>query len=96
MAIETSLHKAVGRPVPINIDGVIAAVLGEIGFPSELGNAVFIASRLAGVLAHANEERQTMAPMRRVDPINHTYCGPAPRSLATTDGATADAHGVNS
>ena len=96
LAIETSLHKAVGRPVPINIDGVIAAVLGEIGFPSELGNAVFIASRLAGVLAHANEERQTMAPMRRVDPSNHTYCGPAARSLATTDGATADAHGGNS
>jgi citrate synthase len=96
LAIETSLHKAVGRPVPINIDGVIAAVLGEIGFPSELGNAVFIASRLAGVLAHANEERQTMTPMRRIDPNNHTYRGPAPRSLSTRDRAAADAHGVNS
>jgi citrate synthase len=94
LAIETSLHKAVGRPVPINIDGVIAAVLAEIGFPSELGNAVFIASRLAGVLAHANEERQTMAPMRRIDPNDHTYRGPAPRPLSTTNRA-ADVHGVN-
>ncbi len=95
MAIESSLARSVGGPVPINIDGVIAAVLGEIGFPSELGNALFIASRLAGVLAHANEERQTMAPMRRVDPINHTYRGPAGRSLSTNASAAAGANGVN-
>ena len=61
--------------MPLNIDGAMAAILGEIGFPSALGNAVFIASRLAGILAHANEERQTMAPMRRIDPIDHRYCG---------------------
>ena len=54
--------------MPINIDGAMAAILGEIGFPSALGNAVFIASRVAGILAHANEERQTMPPMRRIDP----------------------------
>jgi len=94
VAIEANLSRSVGRPVPINIDGVIAAVLGEIGFPAELGNAVFIASRLVGVLAHANEERQTMAPMRRVDPINHTYRGPANRSLSPAVGAATGAHGV--
>ena len=76
LAIEASLTQSVGRPTPINIDGAIAAILGEIGFPSELGNAVFIASRLAGILAHANEERQTMSAMRPIDPINHVYQGP--------------------
>jgi citrate synthase len=80
-AIEASLARAVGQPVPINIDGAMAAILGEVGFPSDLGNALFIASRLAGILAHANEERQTMPPMRRVDPVNHTYCGPDRRPL---------------
>ena len=80
-ALELALTRAVGKPMPINIDGAMAAILGEVGFPSDLGNAVFIASRIAGILAHANEERQTMTPMRRIDPMNHSYCGPSVRSL---------------
>jgi citrate synthase len=67
--------------VPVNIDGAMAALLGEVGFPSDLGNALFIAARLAGILAHANEERQTMTPMRRVDPVHHAYHGPGHREL---------------
>lgn len=80
-AIEAALTRSVGRPVPVNIDGAVAALLGEVGFPSDLGNALFIASRLAGILAHANEERQTMTPMRRVDPVDHAYHGPGRRAL---------------
>ncbi len=76
LAIEASLTRSVGRPTPINIDGAVAAILGEVGFPSDLGNAVFIAARLAGILAHANEERQTMSAMRPIDPVNHEYRGP--------------------
>jgi citrate synthase len=81
-AVEAALARSVGRPLPINIDGAIAALLCEVSFPSDLGNALFIAARLAGILAHANEERQTMAPMRRVDPVHHTYQGPDHRALA--------------
>jgi citrate synthase len=81
LAIEAALGRAVGRAVPINIDGVMAALLGEVGFPGDLGNALFISSRLTGILAHANEERQTMPPMRRVDPVDHDYHGPDPRPV---------------
>jgi citrate synthase/citryl-CoA lyase len=81
IALEAALERAVGKPMPINIDGVVAAILNEVGFPSDLGNALFIASRLAGVLAHANEERQTMPPMRRIDPVNHSYRGPDRRTV---------------
>jgi citrate synthase len=80
-AIEAALARSLGRPVPVNIDGAMAALLGEVGFPSDLGNALFIASRIAGILAHANEERQAMAPMRRVDPVHHAYHGPGYRQL---------------
>ena len=76
LAIEASLTRSVGRPMPINIDGAVAAILAEVGFPSDLGNAVFMAARLTGILAHANEERQTMPAMRRIDPVNHVYRGP--------------------
>ena len=85
IALEGALTRAIGRPMPINIDGVMAAILNEVGFPSDLGNALFIVSRLAGILAHANEERQTMTPMRRIDPMHHAYSGPAPRGLPATD-----------
>lgn len=87
-AVEAALTRSVGRPVPINIDGAMATVLGEVGFPSDLGNAVFIAARLAGILAHANEELRTMAPMRRVDPVNHAYHGPDHRKLSPAVGAS--------
>jgi citrate synthase len=90
-AIEAALARAVGRPVPINIDGALAALLGEVGFPSDLGNAVFIASRVTGILAHANEERQTMRPMRRVDPVAHVYLGPRRRPLPQWIGPATDA-----
>jgi len=80
-AVEAALTQSVGRPVPINIDGAMAALLGEVGFPSDLGNALFIAARMAGILAHAHEERHSMPPMRRIDPVAHTYDGPPSRPL---------------
>lgn len=87
-AVETALTRSVGRPLPVNIDGVMAALLGEVGYPSDLGNAVFIAARFAGIVAHANEELRTMAPMRRVDPVDHVYRGPDHRELSPVVGAT--------
>lgn len=80
-AIEAGLKRALGRELPINIDGAMAAILAEIGFPANLSNALFIASRLAGILAHAGEELTSMPPMRRIDPVDHGYCGPPPRPL---------------
>ena len=81
IAIEGALETATGRRLPINIDGVYAAILAEIDFPIELGNAVFIASRMAGVMAHVAEELASMPPMRRIDPGGHSYGGPPPRAL---------------
>ena len=88
-AIEEALARAAGRPVPVNIDGAMAAILGEVGFPSDLGNALFIASRVTGILAHASEERRTMPRMRRVDPADHAYHGPRHRNLPPEAGAGA-------
>jgi citrate synthase len=93
-ALEAALTRAVGKPTPINIDGVMAAILNEVGFPSDLGNALFIASRLPGILAHANEERQMMTPMRRVDPMNHTYRGPDRRVVPPVGEVPSRASGV--
>lgn len=73
-----------GRPLPINVDGAIAAICGDLGFDPELGTAVFLISRVPGLVAHAREERHRHAPMRQVDPKDHCYDGPAERRLPET------------
>ena len=50
------LPKALGRPLPININGVIPAILLEIGFPITALKSISILARTAGLLAHLQEE----------------------------------------
>src|SRR5947199_260715 len=47
---------AFDRPLPVNVDGAIAAVCADLGFAYELGNAVFLISRLPVLIAHALED----------------------------------------
>ena len=70
-----------GRAQPVNIDGAIAAVCGDIGIPPEIANALFLVSRVPGITAHAQEERQREKPMRQIDPKDHMYDGAGQRRL---------------
>ena len=71
----------IDRPVPVNVDGAIAAICADLGFAYELGNAIFLISRLPGLIAHAHEERSRQAPMRQIDPKDHHYDGSRERRL---------------
>jgi citrate synthase len=79
--IEAALNDVLGEELPINIDGAMAAILLEIGFPTGLANALFMVARITGILAHAQEEQERMPPMRRIDPVDHGYSGPPIRRL---------------
>ena len=70
-----------GHAVPVNIDGAIAAVCGDIGIPPEIANALFIISRVPGITAQAQEERTREHPMRTIDPKEHVYDGAGQRRL---------------
>jgi citrate synthase len=70
-----------GRPLPVHVDGAIAAVTADLGFAYELGNAIFLISRLPGLIAHAHEERTRQSPMRQIDPKDHDYDGAKERRL---------------
>ena len=70
-----------GQPLPVNVDGAIAAVTADLGFAYDLGNAVFLISRLPGLIAHAHEERTREKPMRQIDPKDHRYDGARERRL---------------
>jgi citryl-CoA lyase len=77
-------HQHFGRPLPVNVDGAIAAISADLGFAYELGNAIFLISRLPGLIAHAHEERARQAPMRQIDPKDHDYDGARQRRLPET------------
>ncbi|HVD93312.1 MAG TPA: citryl-CoA lyase [Vicinamibacterales bacterium] len=70
-----------GHALPVNIDGAIAAVCGDIGIPADTANALFIISRVPGIAAQAQEERQREHPMRQIDPKDNVYDGAAQRRL---------------
>jgi citrate synthase len=69
------------RPLPVNVDGAIAAISADLGFAYELGNAIFLISRLPGLIAHAHEERSRQMPMRQIDPKDHDYDGSRQRRV---------------
>ena len=71
-----------GRNLPMNVDGALAAVLADLGFEPAAMNGLFMIARTPGLLAHALEEQARERPMRRIDPVNHTYDGPPPRTPA--------------
>ncbi len=74
-------HGHYGRALPVNVDGAIAAISADLGFAYELGNAIFLISRLPGLIAHAHEERTRQPPMRQIDPKDHDYDGARDRRL---------------
>jgi citrate synthase len=86
-AMERALEarkEEIARQLPVNVDGAIAAISADLGFAYDLGNAIFLISRLPGLIAHAHEERTRQAPMRQIDPKDHDYDGSALRRLPET------------
>ena len=73
------LFQESGKPLPINVDGAIAAVLCDLGIPAEIGNAFFIIARVPGLVAHIHEEKTRMRPMRQIHPADFEYDGPGER-----------------
>ncbi|MFQ5603383.1 MAG: citryl-CoA lyase [bacterium] len=79
--IEKALEAQLGKKLPINVDGAIAAVLCELEIPPKLANAFFMIARVPGLVAHIYEEQTRQRPMRIINPAEHEYDGPENRSL---------------
>jgi citrate synthase len=80
-ALEQAIRSAV-KPLPINIDGALAAVLHDMGFAPAFGRLVFIIGRVAGLAAEVHEELTREKPMRIRIPLE--YDGVPPRALDET------------
>lgn len=68
---------AIGKPLPINVDGALGAILSDLGMDPKVFNGIFMIARTPGLVAHVTEEQTREKPMRRIDPINHAYDGPS-------------------
>ena len=63
--------------MPLNIDGALAAVLHDLGFPPKVGALLFVIGRVAGLSAEVLEEYTREKPMRITIPV--AYDGVPPR-----------------
>ena len=72
------------KSLPINVDGAIGAILADLGMSPAAFNGIFMIARTPGLIAHVIEEKTRERPMRRIDPVNHGYDGPAPRTIGDT------------
>ena len=75
-ALEAAIGERI-KPIPLNIDGALAAVLFDLGLPSMVGKLMFIVGRVAGLSAEVLEEHMREKPMRINIPV--AYDGVAPR-----------------
>jgi citrate synthase len=79
IAFMQALEEAAGRlirPLPVNVDGALAAVLHDLGFLPAAAKMIFIIGRVAGLTAQVMEEYAREKPMRVRIPV--AYDGPPP------------------
>lgn len=56
--VEAALPEALGRSLPINVNGAIPAVMLDVGFPLDALKGISLLARTASLIAHLNEESQ--------------------------------------
>ena len=66
------------KPMALNIDGSLAAVLHDLGFPPAFGRFLFIIGRVAGLTAEVAEESRGRS--RCGSSSTSSTDGPPPRS----------------
>ena len=80
MIITDIFEKVSKKSLPINVDGVIGAIVADMGMNIDLAKALFVYGRVAGLSAHYFEEIATQRPMRRINFGEAVYEGKPDRS----------------
>lgn len=78
LKVEEEISKG-GKKLPLNIDGIFAALLLEMGFSPKVGKGFFIIARVPGLVAHVAEEALREKPVRRLEEKDVEYDGPRVR-----------------
>lgn len=80
-AIASALAKVIAKPLPLNVDGAMAAILLDMGFDSRMTKGFFILGRVPGLVAHIFEEMTSNNGLRRLREDETQYTGPRERPL---------------
>jgi citrate synthase len=82
-AVHQSLSHGKPASLPMNVDGITAVLLLELGFAPEMGLGIFILSRSVGICAHAFEQSQRGERIKGPTPpeFGFRYTGVPPRNL---------------
>jgi citrate synthase len=80
--VHAAFVSASGKALPINVDGMLACVLSDLGFtPLEMAGVAATAA-MPGIVAHVIEEIESGVPLRIVpDELGSRYVGPAERHI---------------
>ena len=81
-ALEKELTESLGKKLPINVDGAIAAVISDMDLDWRLGKAFFLLGRVAGLTAQGYEEQTRYKPMRKMFSVTCEYDGPKEREIS--------------
>jgi len=80
--IHNQFTRRSGKSLPINIDGVLACVLTEMGFTPDEMVGIAITAILPGIIAHVNEEIREGVPLRIIsEELGSQYVGSAERHI---------------
>jgi len=69
-------HQIQGIKLPVNVDGVIGAIIADMDLDPRLAKAVFIMGRITGLSAHYFEELKNFKEMRCINFSDAIYRGP--------------------
>jgi citryl-CoA lyase len=73
--VRDALSQVSSKPLPLNIDGVMAAVLADMNIDYRLAQGIFMIARVPGLVAHIYEEMVRDEGIRRLEPEEIEYIG---------------------
>jgi succinyl-CoA synthetase alpha subunit len=79
--VSTIFEQVRGMSLPINVDGVIGAIVADMGLDPSMAKAFFIYGRIAGLSAHYFEEVSSQPRMRQINFVEAVYKGMGPRTV---------------
>ena len=65
------MDSVASRPITLNATGAVAALLGEIGVPTNVMRGFAVISRAAGLVAHIVEEQNSPSGRFIWDTVEH-------------------------
>jgi len=79
--VGTIFEQVRGMSLPINVDGVIGAIVSDMSLDSSMAKAFFIYGRIAGLSAHYFEEVASQPRMRQINFSESVYKGKELRKI---------------